>query len=221
MKRLSVLISFIAVLSASAQTCIRTLSTWVPAQGGYPIYGTATLAEQPDSTLLLTLDNAFSTTAGPDLYLYLSTTNASPTSPNSVNYRIAPLQNPPGSQTYVIPDSIGIMQYDYLLIHCYTYSHFWGGGMFGNCVASVLEDPEMSSLHAFPNPSTGKFFLEEVEGSSTVRVYDLAGKMIVDEENEDKQVIYTLDLSTAPAGIYLLEVTSPKTLYRKKLVIYR
>jgi hypothetical protein len=204
-----------------AQTCTRVLSTWVAAQGGYPIYGTATMVEQPDSTILLTLDNAFSTTSGPDLHLFLSTTNASPTSPNSVNYLIGPLQMNFGSQTYTIPDSISITQYDYLLIHCVMYNHFWGGGMFGNCILSVADNPELNELRAYPNPSYGKFFLEDVKAGTTITVYNLAGSKVFEEENPDYVSNYTLDLTTHPVGMYILQVTAGNVSCRKKLVIYR
>lgn len=120
---------FLVVEVYSQNICKRTVidfGTFPP--GGYLVEGTATLTDSL-GTLYLTLSNDFSTNPGPDLHLYLSINDAAPTMLLNTNVEIAPLSNSMGGQSYVVPGNYTIDDFDYVLVHCKQYNHFWDGGL--------------------------------------------------------------------------------------------
>ena len=57
----------------------------------------------------------------------------------------------------------------------------------------------------FPNPSKGLFSIEN-EAITKIEIFDLAGKMIWENENEIN--FKSVDLSSQPSGIYICKLTS-------------
>lgn len=73
-----------------------------------------------------------------------------------------------------------------------------------DCSFLVLnEEPPRpdKAVTVFPNPTPGPIKIEPSDGIAAVRVYDLAGALILEENTG-----YTLDLGEAPPGIYYIKV---------------
>lgn len=84
-----------------------------------------------------------------------------------------------------------------------------GGWLSFNVISATslvdaFERPAVEGLHIFPNPSNGKFTIENTEGASTVKLIDLSGRVIA------KQSIVTgtvaVDFSGVATGKYMLQI---------------
>jgi hypothetical protein len=76
---------------------------------------------------------------------------------------------------------------------------------FNNEGASILE-VQTKSIKAFPNPSTDNILLSaEDSPMNTIQVFGLDGTLLM--EDYPKLFSYSLDLSTVPAGIYLVRIS--------------
>ena len=207
---------FMSINGAWAQSCTRTISQFQAATGGYAINGTATLVQQPDGTLKLTLSNTFSTTAGPDLHLYLAQKLESPANSGNANIDISALQAAAGTQTYTI-SGVKLGAYPYLLVHCKTFNHLWGGGLLGTATGSCsptaneADLPEQTTLQVYPNPvKDGKLFLSE---NGRVQVLDILGREVIPTHPISSPV---LDVSALPRGAYILRIN--EVIIRKIIV---
>lgn len=75
----------------------------------------------------------------------------------------------------------------------------------------------------YPNPASGIFFLEILETHSQeallVRIYDVGGKLVLEESPNATASAISIDVSSKPDGIYLLTVQAKgQLLYRQKIV---
>lgn len=168
------LISILGNISFAAE-CTREASSWVKPNGGYDITGTVTFRDSNGVKTLIFSSN-FSTLSGPDIYIYLGSKNANPTNVDNDSYELAYMPSQSGAQEYDIPSSIDISDYDYVLIHCKQYNHFWGGGQLGSingtCATSLdqlIEGQIIISANKITN-NTGKnlyYSLINLQGKST------------------------------------------------------
>lgn len=128
-KLLSILSTFFIFQNVFSQTiCKRLVSNFNFPDAGYAVAGTAILTDSLGS-LYLTFSSDFSTSPGPDLYVYLTETGEAPTAPGNDDYEIALLSSPSGAQTYTLPSSVSLNDYDYVTIHCKQYNHLWNSGL--------------------------------------------------------------------------------------------
>ena len=72
-------------------------------------------------------------------------------------------------------------------------------------------------FEVFPNPSTGVFILESKNKISSIKVYNLLGEKIYNEELKETTTT-TINLN-APPGVYFVEVTTAKGIQRKRIVM--
>ncbi|MDX2301726.1 MAG: DM13 domain-containing protein [Microscillaceae bacterium] len=91
---------------------------------GYRVSGNATIRTEGNN-LVLEFANNFSTSSGPGLYVYLSN------QANNANggIEIARLQKVSGSQTYTLPASVQLDQYNYVLIFCRPFRVVFGSAL--------------------------------------------------------------------------------------------
>ena len=82
-------------------------------RNGYSVQGTVSLVSE-DATLYLTLEEDFSATNGPGLYIYLS--NDSDGVSNGIE--VSSLMQNSGMQTYQVPAGVSLRQYSYVYIYC-------------------------------------------------------------------------------------------------------
>jgi hypothetical protein len=188
-----------------SQTCSQEIAAFMAAPGGYDISGTGLLEADPEGTTL-SFDNAFNTQSGPDLHVYLSINFESPTTPGNTNIDIAELTSNNGAQTYTIPSNVSLGDYNYVLIHCKSFNHWWGGGLLGeiNCVSSTNAAAERLSPNVYPNP-----VLNEVTISLTgndvekITIIDVLGQ-VVSRQVVSGQNEMQIDISHLQTGLYVL-----------------
>lgn len=92
--------------------------TWM-GSGGYTVGGVAQIYDDNAKKVLLL--NNFSSSNGPDLRVYLSTTTGATSFVN-----LGKLKSTNGKQTYEIPDGIDINQFKFALIWCQQFSVLFG-----------------------------------------------------------------------------------------------
>lgn len=90
-----------------------------------------------------------------------------------------------------------------------------GGDDFGPCppLTSVNDKDQDKSFSIFPNPSNGLFTLTSEEPIDQITVYDLSGKMII-----QNHTFQELDLSDFESGMYLIQVKIAEQLSTAKLI---
>jgi len=70
----------------------------------------------------------------------------------------------------------------------------------------------------YPNPTTGKFFIEFSKALNNVDVYiiDVSGKMIKRSKGNGYKLDF--DLSNVAAGVYFIRITDGKNVVTKKVI---
>jgi hypothetical protein len=92
--------------------------TWM-GSGSYTVSGTAQIYDDNGKKVLVL--NDFSSSNGPDLRVYLSTTS------NATSFvNLGKLKSTNGKQTYAIPDGTDIDQFKFALIWCQAFSALFG-----------------------------------------------------------------------------------------------
>lgn len=82
----------------------------------------------------------------------------------------------------------------------------------------VEEDQETSSIHIFPNPSSGIFTIDIKRSvEANICIYDVLGNCVLNELSVKDG--HQLDLSTQPKGIYFLEMLAEGEKSTKKIVL--
>jgi hypothetical protein len=94
---------------------------------GYNVAGTAVLEPSPGGGLQLRFASNFTSSNGPDLYVYLSTTNTV----TAGSREIAELQSTRGAQTYILPGDVEMGDFDYVIIHCKPFNVTFGFARLG------------------------------------------------------------------------------------------
>lgn len=88
--------------------------------------GTAAIKSNEQGKLELTFSSEFKTDAGPRLEVFLS----KGPKPTASDINLGPLKSIQGAQTYSVPDSISIVDYDWVVVYCTDFSVTFGNGMF-------------------------------------------------------------------------------------------
>ncbi|HUM48537.1 MAG TPA: DM13 domain-containing protein, partial [Chitinophagales bacterium] len=135
--------------------------------------------------LTVTFNSDFSTAGGPDVHVFLSNSFTAPNDNNPDKLEIGSLQSTSGAQTYTVPAGVAIDDYNWLLIHCITYNHFWGGGEFGmmegNCVTTGIDTPdETDPVIIFS--SNGILTIQNIpENTHHIAVFNLFGQQLLSQ----------------------------------------
>ena len=88
-------------------------------------------------------------------------------------------------------------------------------------IMSVSAGLEENALQLRPNPTQGQVTVEMaagIVGTMQVAVTDIKGQLVYSKQFADVQA-RTLDLSTLPAGVYVVEVKAAEQVFSKKLVL--
>lgn len=87
----------------------------------------------------------------------------------------------------------------------------------GNVINSV-EEISGPEFNAYPNPSSsGKFFVQSPVIISEVRVLSIDGKIVLDQQIN--RTSFDIDLSTNPAGIYMIQIWDQEGRMNRKQVV--
>ncbi|MCW3085350.1 MAG: hypothetical protein JWP12_2716 [Bacteroidetes bacterium] len=113
-----------------------------------------------------------------------------------------------------------------------TYSYTDANGCANSDTSSITVDvctgiaanSNVENVMVYPNPSNGAFtveFNQAVAGKVSVKITDLQGKLIADEELSNFAGNYknNFDLSSFNKGMYLLEVTGNNTHFVSKVIL--
>ena|SRR5688572_7976986 len=203
-----VLLSSLLSTFAYSQTCTRPVPSFSAAPGGYTINGTA-LLESVNDVITLYFNENFGTQSGPDLHVYLAINFQAPSVPGNTNVDLGLLSSNSGAQSYSVPSGVSLEEYSYVLIHCLTFNHWWGGGLLGDIECSTATNSANNDLSTsiYPNPSKGIIYFPEFEPGTRIQIYNVSGNLIHSQnEIESRQV----DLSQCGAGIYFLKVSDGK-----------
>jgi hypothetical protein len=210
--------------------CVRE----APFQDGpdYTVDGSASISFLLDGTKTLSFDSSFSTPAGPDLHVYLSK-SATVSTPGGVlqtvnTIDLGLLQSPSGMQTYdlaSISPSIEPDSYDYVIIHCKQYNHYWGTGTFGaksgaDCISLRVAEVAAETVIIYPTIIKNARFIIELKKKqkATLKMYSILGEIVqkplvlIDEIN-------TIDTSALKSGLYILHLDLGQRTQLQKIII--
>jgi hypothetical protein len=89
-----------------------------------------------------------------------------------------------------------------------------------------IEEPAQTTeeeMHVYPNPSSGAFTVvanfQQTEKSATMRIYNLAGRVLVERHYTDvNQIAEQISIPGAVNGVYVLTITKPSGTVRRKLM---
>tara|TARA_Y100001954_G_C15818711_1_gene608828 strand:- start:1775 stop:3289 length:1515 start_codon:yes stop_codon:yes gene_type:complete len=105
--------------------------------------------------------------------------------------------------------------------------HFDLGGLFydysstvhyqENIDGSYIAETSDVQIEIYPNPASDNLSISNIEVGSTVRFFDYAGKLVWEQEVENKSMM--VDLSNFPSGVYSVELRSKDKTSTKKLLI--
>jgi len=94
-------------------------------RAAHAIGGTATLQVNDSGNLEVVFSDDFSVDDGPGLEVFLSKQQT----PNQTSANLGSLKSISGGQTYTVPSSIMIDDFDWVVIHCVPYNIVFGRGM--------------------------------------------------------------------------------------------
>jgi len=208
----------------SQTICQRTVADFgtYPMPGGYEILGSATVIDS-SGTLYVTLSSDFFTLDGPDLFLYLSINDEAPTVAGNTNVEVAPLISNSGAQSYVVPGSYSLSNFDYVSIHCKDFNHFWDGGPMGSvsCVTVTgISDPTSEENFRIINNGFSENLLfqvtDKIETSYLLNIYSIDGKLV---SSSVEQTNTTITINNLPNGILVATAAYGNKLITRRFVV--
>ncbi|MCD4788939.1 MAG: T9SS type A sorting domain-containing protein, partial [Bacteroidales bacterium] len=85
---------------------------------------------------------------------------------------------------------------------------------------TMHENKSVPVISVSPNPASGMVRISgEFKNPCSVKIVDLAGKIILNQSVYQKSKVVWLDLTGIPAGIYILKFISGDNRFTQKLVI--
>jgi len=213
------LLSLTITISNAQPLCVREIPSFMAAPGGYNISGSAVL-EQSDS-ITLHIDSEFSTQSGPDLHVYLSINFEAPTTPGNTNIDIGSLISNTGAQSYTIPAGVSLGDYNYVLIHCKSFNHWWGGGALGeiDCTTATTTPGDDASASVYPNPAENFVTVSSSSNVTQIVIMDMLGR-IRSKNSVSNNDSTNIDVSDLEKGVFFVLGMNERgeTIFRKSLV---
>ena len=148
----------------------------------------------------------------------VSTTNNAPgsfTIISSGTYEEAPLEWT--EMTYDL--SAYNNQQVYVGIHCVSSDAFvfMVDDISINTSATGVKDQLSHKINIYPNPNNGEFAISLNTVKATVKIYDVNGKLIINEIQNSTRKNY--DLSNLQSGIYIVKIISNNEITTKRITI--
>ncbi len=78
-----------------------------------------------------------------------------------------------------------------------------------------ITEIEADTILLYPNPVSTSFYIKGLTTTSTVRIYDINGRVITEQNIQEDQAI---DMSPFDDGVYLVEITTEITSVTKRLI---
>lgn len=231
MKKLTLLFAILTITTIEAQ-CIRTAPFANGPFGDYAINGVATLSFLTDGTKTLAFDSAFGTSSGPDLHVYLSQASTVSTpggvlqTPNTIDLGL--LKSASGSQSYdlsAISPVVNLDSYDYVIIHCKEFDHYWGTGTFGvtsgpDCASLSVFEAVENTIEVYPTLVRGDGFQIIIPNGkhAKAQLFSVTGKSVGQLHNLIDEINF-VQTSFLPRGIYILQVEIDTKRQAQKIII--
>jgi endonuclease/exonuclease/phosphatase family metal-dependent hydrolase len=83
-------------------------------------------------------------------------------------------------------------------------------------ITNGMSADQEASIHMFPNPADNKLYIKGTD-IQTIEFFDLSGKSLMLCPSKDE--IQCIDLSSLKAGLYVVKVTTGKSVVSKKLLV--
>lgn len=112
-----------------------------------------------------------------------------------------------GTYTVTVTDKNDCSATTTVLVACTGEELHSGSGDDGQCCNTVSD---MNNIKLYPNPTRGQFTLQGVDAGSLIELYNVMGQKLESESN-GKSDNMQIDISTYPAGIYLIRIINPET----------
>jgi len=84
----------------------------------------------------------------------------------------------------------------------------------GASAVGIDEPGTTGTLAVYPNPSTGKFYIQLPSGAETLQVYDISGALVFTREVNSAFITIELDKK----GLFLLRVVAGRQIYSQKIL---
>ncbi|RLD75271.1 MAG: hypothetical protein DRJ10_15590, partial [Bacteroidetes bacterium] len=127
------------------------------------------------------------------------------------------------NKSYTLPveaEGEANLQVAFLFTSEYGFNCYMDKLRIGVPNTTLVENIEESQITIYPNPSGGVFQIKtnEVYERISIKVRDIKGKLVYSQQN-GKQSVYTVDISSQAKGIYLLELGIDKKIINQKLIV--
>ena len=97
---------------------------------------------------------------------------------------------------------------------------FDGQFAYSQIVPVTINKAKGGMLAAWPNPSNGIFNITGLkEGTSDIKVFDMAGKLVFERAVAEPENILSIDISSYNKGVYILNVSNDHSSENIKLVV--
>ena len=86
--------------------------------------------------------------------------------------------------------------------------------------SAVQQTPYQPLISVYPNPGSGRFYIKSEEsGALQVSVMNLTGQIVLSQRMEGDQDV--VEMSSYPAGTYLMKVETDNGVYVTKIVLQK
>ena len=102
---------------------------------------------------------------------------------------------------------------------CISREDIW---VYVDSCVNGINNPILSSISIYPNPSTGLFTVEfkrVKENNSNISIVNSIGNVVFSEELIIGEFSKQIDLSNFSKGIYFLELQTEREVYKKKIIL--
>lgn len=82
-----------------------------------------------------------------------------------------------------------------------------------DCLPTSLDEIAESEIKIYPNPTTGLIKIETDQNFSTIKIFDVAGRLLLDRNFTNE-----IEIGAFVSGIYFLELGGKDGIYRKKII---
>lgn len=85
-----------------------------------------------------------------------------------------------------------------------------------DCLTLDLNLNNTEKYKIYPNPTSSKVSIQNLENVDLITIYSLLGEIIFEQSNPESKII--IDLSSLLTDIYFIEIQSSKKIIRQKLI---
>lgn len=217
MKHILLLVLFTSVLSVNAQCLRQDTFTAIDEPDQYPIEGTVVMQFETDGSKQVVFQEDFATVQGLELRVFLSTTERLAQGGTEIEISTEPLQDDNGGQDmgdlitgmkiFDIPDTIGLEDFDYVIVQCVQADVLWGRAFLGelegeDCATLSLEETNLLQTQLYPNPATTSLHITSPTENIEVAMYDTLGRKIYSQTGTQ-----VMDISNFKSGVYFVQLT--------------